>query len=121
MIKYADLALIALALPVFLIAGLPLLGWAGASIGWTGQRIIQALVESKAAKTEDTKSFFQLMAGSIIGRTWFLVISIMTVGLINDQAGLTAAVMSAILFTAYLVITLVTRESPADTTKANDA
>jgi hypothetical protein len=113
LLKYADLALIALALPVFLITGLPLLGWAGAAVGWSGQRLIQTLIEAKASRTEDTKSFFQLMAGSIIGRSWFLVISIITVGLIDDEAGLTAAVMSAVLFTAYLVITLVTREAPA--------
>jgi hypothetical protein len=121
LLKYADLALIAIALPVFLLTGLPLLGWAGAAVGWSGQRLIQSLVEAKAAKTEDTKSFFQLMAGSIIGRTWFLVICIMTVGLIEDRAGLTAAVMSAILFTAYLVITLLTRENPAEPSKADGA
>ena len=121
LLKYADLALIAIALPVFLITGLPLLGWAGAAIGWTGQRLIQALIEAKASKTDDTRSFFQLMAGSIIGRSWFLVISIMTVGLIQDRAGLTAAVMSAILFTAYLVITLVTRENPAEPPQADEA
>ncbi len=118
MLKYADLALIALALPVFLITGLPLLGWAGAAVGWSGQRLIQALVEAKASRTEDTKSFFQLMAGSIIGRSWFLVISIITVGLIEDEAGLTAAVMSAILFTAYLAVTLITREPPAKADRA---
>jgi hypothetical protein len=110
LLKYADLALIAIALPVFLLTGLPLLGWAGATVGWTGQRLIQSLVESRAAQTEDTKSFFQLMAGSIIGRSWFLVASIMVVGLIEREAGLSAAVMSAMLFTVYLVTTLVTRK-----------
>ncbi len=109
LLKYADLALTAIALPVFLIAGLPLLGWAGAAVGWTGQRLIQHLVEARAARTDDTRGFFQLMAGSIIGRSWFLVISIITVGLIEQQAGLTAAVLSAIIFTCYLVVTLVTR------------
>lgn len=113
LLKYIDLFLLALALPVFIFAGLPLLGWAGAAIGWSGQRLIQSLVEAKAARTEDTKGFFQLMAGSIIGRSWFLVISIMTVGLIEQKAGLTAAVLSAFLFTTYLVITLVTRQ-PAE-------
>jgi hypothetical protein len=112
LLKYSDLALIAIALPVFILTGLPLLGWAGAAVGWSGQRLIQALVEARASRTEDTKSFFQLMAGSIIGRSWFLVVSIMTVGLIDREAGLSAAVLSAILFTTYLVITLVTRESP---------
>jgi hypothetical protein len=113
LIKYLDLVLLAIALPVFLIAGLPVLGWAGAAIGWTGQRLIQRVIETKAARTDDTRGFFQLMAGSIIGRSWFLVISIITVGLIEQQAGLTAAVLSAIVFTCYLVVTLVTRPQAA--------
>jgi hypothetical protein len=114
LLKYTDLFLLAVALPVFIFTGLPMLGWVGAAVGWSGQRIIQALIEAKASRTDDTKGFFQLMAGSIIGRSWFLVISIMTVGLIEQEAGLSAAVLSAILFTAYLVITLITRESTAD-------
>ena len=118
MLKYTDLFLLVLALPVFILTGLPLLGWAGAAVGWSGQRIIQALIEAKASRTEDTKGFFQLMAGSIIGRSWFLVISIMTVGLIQQEAGLAAAVLSAMLFTTYLVITLVTRETPEATDQA---
>ena len=34
MMRYLDLALLALALPVFLAADLPLLGWLGAAVGW---------------------------------------------------------------------------------------
>ena len=112
LLKYIDLFLLAVALPVFILTGLPVLGWAGAAVGWCGQRVIQALVEARASRTEDTKGFFQLMAGSIIGRSWFLVVSIMVVGLIEQKAGLSAALLSAVLFTTYLVITLVTRESP---------
>ncbi len=109
MLKYADLVLILIALPVFVIAGLPLLGYAGAVIGWGGQRAIQYFVEAKAAKTEDPKGFFRLMAGSLIGRSWFLVISIFVVGLIERPAGLAAAVTAAIVFTAYLAISVLTR------------
>jgi hypothetical protein len=116
-IKYLDLALLLIALPVFIATGLPVLGWAGAAVGWTGQRLIQHLIEAKAVKTEDTRGFFQLMAGSIIGRSWFLVISIITVGLIEQQAGLTAAVLSAIVFTCYLVTTLLTRTSTGGVTR----
>jgi len=98
-----------LALPVFLIAGLPLLGYVGALVGWGGQRAIQYLVEAKAAQTEDPKGFFRLMAGSLIGRSWFLVISIFVVGLIERPAGLAAAVTAAIAFTLYLAISVLTR------------
>jgi hypothetical protein len=109
LIKYLDLVFLTIALPVFLIAGLPVLGWIGVAVGWSGQRLMQHLIEAKAARTEDTKGFFQLMAGSIIGRSWFLVICIITVGLIEQEAGLAAALLSAAVFTCYLVVSLVTR------------
>lgn len=110
MLKYLDLFLLLAALPVFLAADLPLLGYAGAFVGWTGQRVIQYVVEQKASEAEDPKNFFRLMAGSLIGRSWFLVISIFVVGLIGERkAGFTAAVTSAIIFTAYLAISLLTR------------
>lgn len=109
LLKYTDLFLIIVALPVFLIAGLPLLGYAGALVGWGGQRTIQYFVEAKAARTEDPKGFFRLMAGSLIGRSWFLVISIFVVGLIERPAGLAAAVTAAIVFTVYLAISVLTR------------
>lgn len=109
LLKYADLALIAIALPVFVAADLPLLGWFGAAIGWCGQRTIQFLLERKASETDDVRGFFRLMAGSLIGRSWFLVISIFTVGMIERQAGLTAALLSVIVFTFYLAITIVNR------------
>lgn len=113
MLKYADLAIIAVALPVFIAAGYPLLGWAGAAIGWGGQRLIQYLVEKKASEAEDVKGFFRLMAGSLIGRSWFLVISIFAVGLIERPAGLSAAVLAAIVFTFYLAMSLINRpETP---------
>ena len=109
MLKYSDLVVVALALPVFLLGGYPLLGWAGAAVGWGGQRLIQFVIQRKADQTEDVKGFFRLMAGSLIGRSWFLVISIFVVGLIDRPAGLAAAVLSAIVFTSYLVITLIDR------------
>jgi hypothetical protein len=108
-VRYLDLVVLILALPVFVIADLPLLGWAGAAVGWGGQRAIQAVLESRAAMTDDPKGFFRLMAGSLIGRSWFLVISIFAVGLIDRPAGLAAAVLSLIVFTLYLAISVALR------------
>lgn len=108
-LRYLDLVVLFLALPVFLMADLPLLGWFGAAIGWGGQRVIQAVLEARAAMTEDPKGFFRLMAGSLIGRSWFLVISIFAVGLIDRPAGLAAAVLSLIVFTLYLAVSVALR------------
>jgi hypothetical protein len=40
LMRYLDLVVLVLALPIFVAAGLPLLGWAGAAFGWTLQRVI---------------------------------------------------------------------------------
>lgn len=116
-VRYLDLAVIALALPVFLLADLPLLGWIGAAIGWGGQRLIQAGLEKKASMTEDPKGFFRLMAGSLIGRSWFLVLVIFATGLIERSAGLYAALLALITFTTYLIVSVIFRPEPpkADT------
>ena len=44
MMRYLDLALLALALPIFVAADLPLLGWAGAAFGWLLQRGVSSPV-----------------------------------------------------------------------------
>lgn len=108
MFKYFDLFLLLAALPVFLAAHLPMLGYVGVFVGWGGQRIIQYILERKAERAEDAKDLFRLIAGSLIGRSWFLVMSVFAVGIIERPAGLAAAVAAAVIFTAYLAISLVT-------------
>ena len=111
-VRYLDLAVMAIGLPIFLIAGLPLLGWVGAAIGWCGQRMIQAALERKASRTEDPKGFFRLMAGSLIGRSWFLVLVIFATGLIERSAGLAAALLALVTFTTYLIVSVIFRPDP---------
>ena len=40
LLRYADLGLLALALPIFLVAGLPMLGYAVAAAAWLAQHAI---------------------------------------------------------------------------------
>ena len=118
-IRYLDIAVVAVALPVFLFAGLPLLGWVGGTVGWIGQRLIQAGLEKKASQTDDPRGFFRLMAGSLIGRSWFLVLTIFATGLIEREAGLAAALLALVAFTTYLVVSVIFRpDPPAEGTSA---
>ena len=39
--RYLDLVVLALTLPVFAVAGLPLLGWGAAAFAWCTQRALQ--------------------------------------------------------------------------------
>ncbi|HMJ95224.1 MAG TPA: hypothetical protein VK486_05190 [Thermoleophilaceae bacterium] len=101
MMRYLDLALLALALPVFLAAGLPLLGWGGAAVGWLVQRGIQVLIENRARASDDPRTVAGLLTGSMIARGWIVAGSIFIVGLSEREAGLSAAILAITLFTFY--------------------
>ena len=108
-LRQLDVVLLLLALPVFVAADQPLLGWAATSVAWIAQKALQASLERKAAVTEDPKGFFRLMAGSLIGRSWLLALTIFGVGIADRAAGLAAAVLALAVFTCYLVISLIMR------------
>jgi hypothetical protein len=109
MMRYLDLALLALALPVFLAADLPLLGWAGAAVGWLVQRGIQHLIEKQARASDDPRTVAGLLAGSMIARGWIVAGSIFVVGLSEREAGLSAAILAITLFTFYFTGQLIGR------------
>lgn len=107
--RYLDLALLALALPIFVVADLPLLGWAGAAVGWLAQRGIQVLIENRARASDDPRTVAGLLAGSMIARGWIVAGSIFVVGLSEREAGLSAAILSITLFTFYFTGQLIGR------------
>ena len=108
--RYLDLVVLALALPLFLLAGLPLLGYAVAAAAWLVQRGIQALAAARAETTEDPRTVVGLLAGSMLGRGWLVAGSILAVGLIGaDADGLAAAILCITLFTIYFSVQFVVR------------
>jgi hypothetical protein len=109
MLRYLDLVLLALALPIFVAAGLPLLGWVGAAVGWLLQRGVQQLVERRAKASDDPRTVAGLMTGSMIARGWIVAGSIFVVGLSEREAGLSAAILAITLFTFYFTSQMLTR------------
>jgi hypothetical protein len=109
MLRYLDLAVLALALPVFIAADLPLLGYAGAAGGWLLQRGVQALIEGRARQSDDPRTVAGLLTGSMIARAWIVAGSIFVVGLSEREAGLSAAILSITLFTFYFTGQLIGR------------
>ncbi len=112
-LRFFDLVLLALALPVFLVAGFPMLGYAAAAVAWLLQRLLQLRLERAARDSDDLRRVAGITAGSMIGRGWLTALTIFAAGLKEDDAGLAAAVLVVILFTAYFTVTLVMR--PLDT------
>lgn len=105
-IRYADLVVLALALPVFLIAGWPLLGYAVAATAWLAQRGIQLAADRRAARSlaeGERRSALGVLAGATLARVWLVTLSILLVGgLAERQDGLAAALLSVVLVTLSL-------------------
>ena len=109
MLRYLDLVLLGLALPIFVAAGLPLLGYLGAAFGWLVQRGVQALIEKRARASDDPRTVAGLLTASMIARGWIMAGSIFLVGLSEREAGLSAAILAVTLFTFYFTGKMVGR------------
>jgi putative exporter of polyketide antibiotics len=103
-LRYGDLVLLALALPAFLIAGWPLLGYVVAAGAWLAQRGIQLIASRRVKRSMaggDRRAALGIMGASTLGRVWLIAIAVLVVGLVEREAGLAAALLSAALFTLY--------------------
>jgi len=106
LIRYADLALLVLALPVFLVAGLPMLGYAVVAAAWLIQRVVLYAADARVAASlaaGERRNAVGVKAASTLGRAWFVAACVLLVGLLGEREdGLAAAVLAAVLFTAQL-------------------
>jgi hypothetical protein len=101
-LRWLDLVVLALALPLFVAAGLPLLGWAGVAGVWVAQRFAQELIERRAQATEDVRRSTAFMAIGMFTRVWILALTIFVIGKSDRDAGLSAALLSVVLVTVHL-------------------
>src|SRR4051812_35644109 len=108
-LRYLDIVLLVLALPVFLAAGLPMLGYVAGAVAWLVQRALQIALNRKAMATDDPRKVVGIAAGSMIGRGWLVALTIFAAGLEDNEAGLAAAVLVIVLFTAYFTVSMVLR------------
>ncbi|MGI8460739.1 MAG: hypothetical protein ACR2OC_03755 [Solirubrobacterales bacterium] len=101
--RYADLVLLVVALPIFLLAGFPIVGYAAVAAAWLSQRAVLAYAATRIQTADGRTAALRIIAGSFMLRLWLLTIAILLVGvLVSDEAGLSAAVLAAALITANL-------------------
>jgi hypothetical protein len=109
-VRYLDLVVLLLALPLFLLAELPLAAYAVGGGAWIVQRIVQVLMQRRAEASDDPRVVAGWTAGSMIARGWFCALAIFGVGLAaGDEAGLSAALLVIALFTVYFVVRMILR------------
>ena len=116
MLRYLDLVVLAIALPIFLVAGLPVLGWITAAVVWAVWRVVGTFSDRKAAAATDAKQMAGIAAGSMIGRGWLLGLILLGAGLaFGDEVGLSAAVLVFALFTIHFTCKLIAPSTGATT------
>jgi hypothetical protein len=100
--KHVDLVVLAAALAVFAIGGLPLLGYAVAAAAWLAQRGIQVLAGRRTAaelRAGNRQRAMGIVAATTLGRVWLMVTAVLLGGIAERAAGLAAAVLLLVLFT----------------------
>jgi len=100
--KYVDLLVLTASLAVFLLGGLPMLGFAAGAAAWLVQRGIQ-MIAARRAQAELAAGRRQramaTIAATTLGRVWLMATAVLVAGLVEREAGLAAAVLVAVLFT----------------------
>jgi hypothetical protein len=100
--KHVDLVVLAAALAVFALGGLPLLGYAVAAAAWLTQRGIQVVAGRRTAAelmAGNRQRAMGIVAATTLGRVWLMVTAVLLGGIVEREAGLSAAVLLLVLFT----------------------
>ncbi len=103
--KYVDLLVLAAALAVFLLGGLPMLGFAAGAGVWLLQRGIQVLAERRANRelaAGNRQRAMATVAVSTLGRVGLMAAAVLIAGIVEREAGLSSAILVAVLFTVSL-------------------
>ena len=102
-LRYADLIALAVALPVFLLLGASMLGYAVLAVVWIAQRALQLAAERSAARSLAAgvrRNALGTLAATTLVRLWVVTLAILLVGLLGERrAGLVAAVLAVVLVT----------------------
>jgi hypothetical protein len=99
-----DAIIAILAVPVFLVAGLPLEGWFWATLLWAANRYIQVVVERRAARAGALRGV-GMMGASMLIRPWVGMLLLFVI----TRHDRTMAISSVLLFLVLLTVDIVTR------------
>jgi hypothetical protein len=106
LVRYADLLLLALTLPVFILADWPLVGYAAVAVAWLAQHVILAYgdrASTAALRRGDRRRALGIVGATLVGRLWLVTLAILLVGLLGEREdGLAAAIMALVLVTVHL-------------------
>ena len=101
-VRWLDLIVLALALPLFVALGV-VVGWAFVAAIWLLLRALTPLIRTRARSAEDPRRETLVLAVGMMARVWVLAFGIFGAGSIDREAGLAAALLSIVLVTVNLI------------------
>jgi hypothetical protein len=96
---------IALALPVFLVADWPIRGWAIAALVWIGVQGLGLLL-ARVRPSADNLAASSVLAFGMMGRLLAVLVVLVAVTASNRAVGLAATLVYALAYTAELAVSL---------------
>ena len=116
-VRYLDLPVLALALIVFLLADLPMLGFAVLAGVWLLGASSRATATGAPSASSTRATAARRWAGSAatsLGRVYMVTTAVLLVGLLGDREdGLAAAVLAVILFTVHFLCRFIANKMEA--------
>lgn len=109
-LRYVDLVLVWLTVPLALALGAPPLGVLLAAVAWTVQRIVALAVDRKARARESVREALGLNMATMLVRMWLLGATVVAAGVGGEsEDGVAAALVLLVAFTISFAATLVSR------------
>jgi hypothetical protein len=105
-LRYLDLGLLVVALPVFIAADFPVAGYLAVAGIWVVMYAIELLSNraiAGAVERRDRRAAMGWLGATGLARAWIVALGVLIIGIAaGKDAGLAAAVLAAILFTVHL-------------------
>ncbi len=101
----AGAVVIALALPIFIVAGWPVDGWVVAAVVWVGVQALGLLL-SRVRPSPDNLAASSVLAFGMMGRLLAVLVVLVAVAASNRTVGLAAALLYGLAYTAELAVSI---------------
>ncbi len=109
-LRYIDLILLWLTVPLVLVLGAPPLGVLLAAVAWTLQRLVALAVDRKARERESLREAIGLNMATMLVRMWLLGATVIAAGLGGEREdGVAAAIVLLVAFTISFAAALLSR------------
>jgi hypothetical protein len=109
LLRYLDVALVALAAPIMVLIGVPAVGYLAGAGAWVALRALGILVE-RAAHGAQFRSEISIRLGYLLGRLFVLALAVILIRRGEGRdAGLAALLVIVFAFTVQLACSAMTR------------